>query len=239
MDESKIFQLSFTGIVLVLFFLLGLSLSNYYALYKLFNFIKTNYRFVFAILSFPFLGLLIQLVNFAVQYLIFVHPYRDEARILLAKVLREHLLKAAHILSEDAKKAIEMIPDDSLFVLLYYTRAPSHLIEWARRRRTIQYLGINYAITVVIGVTVGIISGVLLKLSVFNNIETRIGTCLIIGIFFIGLSIFIGLKAKRDADLMELAWCYLELMPDVKEQLSSYRLNHILLLDEYCHSKEN
>lgn len=48
------------------------------------------------------------------------------------------------------------------------------------------------------------------------------------GLFFVGLSIYIGMQAKRDADSMEIAWVYLEMMPDIKERLSSHRVTRVL-----------
>jgi len=151
---------------------------------------------------------------------------------MLARIAREHLLKGADRMSVKAKDAISKIPDDSLFVLLFYTRVPAHLVEWDRRRRSVQYLGANYALAIALGIFLGFTAGWLITSGILDEFSRKVWVGCVVGYCIFTLSVFIGLKAKQDADSMELAWALLELMPDIKEALASHCLIELIIIGE-------
>ena len=158
---------------------------------------------------------------------------------MLARIAREHLLKGADRMSVKAKDAISKIPDDSLFVLLFYTRVPAHLVEWDRRRRSVQYLGANYALAIALGIFLGYTIGWLITSGIIDEFYRKVWVGCAVGYCIFTLSVYIGLKAKQDADSMELAWVLLELMPDIKEALASHRLIKLILIGETSHNNGN
>jgi MFS family permease len=111
---------------------------------------------------------------------------------------------------------------DPIFVALYHTKAPVHLIEWARRRRTYSYLGI----TGVIAAGLGALSGLLLvayldgsaiwKSASDSQAAVRVGD--IVSFFLIAVTALLLLiniydlsrRMKQDADQMELVWALME-----------------------------
>lgn len=105
------------------------------------------------------------------------------------------------------------MPDDSLFVWLYYFYVPEHLIEWARRRRDYHYLGVNWALAATLGLPLGMLAA--WYASVYSQSTlSYVGawkTFNVVLLFLFWLawicgSFWLGLTMKHDVDSMELAW---------------------------------
>ncbi|TFI57794.1 hypothetical protein E2493_13285 [Sphingomonas parva] len=106
--------------------------------------------------------------------------------------------------------------DDSLFVWAYYSNAPPHLIEWARRRRSYGYIGVNWLAASVLGLATGMLLFPILTASA--AIQILLFTLAVALLFAIALKM--AKEMKRDACRMELMWAYAFIHKDVTEELA-------------------
>jgi len=81
----------------------------------------------------------------------------DPARKVAAATLKQVMAQgpAPAVLPSPLDKA----PDDAIFVAVYHDTASDCLVEWARRRRSYYYLGINFAVALAGGFVAGLIIG--------------------------------------------------------------------------------
>jgi hypothetical protein len=134
--------------------------------------------------------------------------------------MKEHDLKHNAIPSFDnlvinhlfSANNFENISDDAIFVWMYHMDAPAHMIDWARRRRSYYYLGINIAISSILGLIIGALIPQANKVSLMGYYTL----CLFIFAFWIFGAWFLSMHMKRDADTMELVWAFGRLFPEFK-----------------------
>jgi hypothetical protein len=254
MDHHFLVRYSFTGVVLLLFALGGLWITNEAAATAVVgHFSGSNVQggtaLISAVATFPILGVMVHGLCLICIYRRQGHSFPDRARKLIADSLREKLSGSTFepkfktdklnllemqgyfkkepdstrwysFLFHDSINALKnnqrpnSVPDDSLFVWLYYFDAPVHMIEWARRRRDYYYLGVSWSLAALIGLIFGmIIGGVVAGYSEEITLEwARGGKWLGIIALFIFWSIWVvcafwlGIQMKHDVDSMELIW---------------------------------
>jgi hypothetical protein len=162
MDHHFLVRYSFTGVIFVLFALGGLWAVNDAAAHSVIGqFSGSNKEvgaaFISAVATVPIIGVLIHGIYLIISYLKWGHSFPDAARSEVANAIREKVESSA-TLSEEWKSRFRKgpanprpMPDDSLFVWLYYFDAPQQLIEWARRRRDYFYLGMSWSMAARLG----------------------------------------------------------------------------------------
>lgn len=157
-----------------------------------------------AAVSSPIFGITIQGVH-----ILWVHRKRgaffdDEGRKLFAAKMKVvfRACRAKTKLPDAVWQRLTDAPADSLFVWLYHRSAPVDLIEWARRRRSYYYLGINLYVAALSGFATGAAA------TVVEYIPRSAQAVLV----FIAASAWCyGARAaarmmRRDVDRMELLW---------------------------------
>jgi len=146
--------------------------------------------------------------------------FTDEARIIVANRLRV-AVKSDASWDEQYSRFLEGDMDDRLFVSLYHRKAPQHLIEWARRRRSYYYLGWTSVLGAVLGFLSGLAGELLWQLSFWHETFFR---SLIAGAAlacWILAAAYLAKRMKRDADFMELAWAIFELTPELQKRIEA------------------
>ena len=156
----------------------------------------------------PLIGLTVQAIALAFLYFR-SHPYPGDARELVAGRVKEAISLSATA-SRETKEVITGAPSDALFVWYYYTQAPGQLIEWARRRRDGQHLGENLITASLLGIALGIATG----LMGLAKISPPIGHAWLVFLLLAGVVVwvfallFLRRKMRNDAEAMELLWAY-------------------------------
>lgn len=211
MDKHFLTQNSFSGAVFFVFALgIWLTFSPTEASSLLWQFLKLPngsviISGVFAAVSSPMIGLLIQGIVLFSFYVIGRHPYEDQSRKLVADRIRQNIEESADI-DPETKKKIQALPNDSLFVVYYYQLAPEQLIEWARRRRDSQHMGENWAVAAITGIVFSFV------VQFIAHLESGPRSLIIsvMSIFFVVVWVagmfFLRRKMKNDVDGLELVW---------------------------------
>jgi hypothetical protein len=143
--------------------------------------------------------------------------FSDDARCLVAARVRK-VIKDADAWPSQYDKPLDNYYDDPIFVAFYHSHAPSHLIEWARRRRSYHYLGWTLSIAAIAGVLGGVFWDFLLSkesagalghnlISAANLLWLIVLTC---GVW---ASIYLSVRMLRDVDQMEAIWALAYLDP--------------------------
>lgn len=172
-----------------------------------------------AAVSSPIFGITIQGVH-----ILWVHRKRgaffdDEGRKLfaakMAAVFEE--CRATSKLSDEVWDRLTDAPADSLFVWLYHRSAPGDLIEWARRRRSYYYLGINLYVAALSGLGTG-------AAATFAEYIPRPVQAVLV--FAAAAAWCYGARAaarmmRRDVDRMELLWVAARVDPSLKSALET------------------
>lgn len=147
--------------------------------------------------------------------------FTDTARRLVADRLRDAIRsdevwsrEYSHLLNDDSL-------DDRLFVSLYHRKAPQHLIEWARRRRSYDYLGWTCFLGAVLGLLAGYAGGLLWRYSAWHSPVLRIVVVLAAVSCWSWAALHLAVRMKRDADEMELAWAIYELTPELQKRIEA------------------
>ncbi len=210
-------QNALTGFVFLVFTFCSLWLVNDKTGADALNIFSTQWQIVAVVLATPIVGLLVQSV-----YMFFVylrgHPYDDESRKQAAEKIRS-AINSIDAIPRDLKSKLLKLPNDSLFVWLYYSDAPDKLVEWARRRRDLQHLGENWTTASVLGLLAGVTIGIVMRFPFSQNpIFWSIVLGVVSVVWAIGL-IFLRSKMKTDADALELTWTLARLYPDIKDRL--------------------
>jgi hypothetical protein len=237
MDHHFLVRYSFTGVIFLVFALGGLWVINDDAAVRVMGtFSGSNMQVgpavISAVATVPVIGVMIHGLYLIFGYLMWGHSFPDEARKQVAEVIREkaNALTALdqqwkdHFTTNEASP--KFLPDDSLFVWLYYFDAPPHLIEWARRRRDYFYLGVSWAMAAGIGLFLGMLAGRLvfhhLNVTVHWAPQPKCGYAVAILIFcalWIVAASWLGWLMKKDVDAMELAWAAARLNADLHKAL--------------------
>jgi hypothetical protein len=177
----------------------------------------------------PILGIVIQgihIMGALIYNRIFKHgggpsAFFDPARVSIGRAVKESLshdhdgiLKSALEANERRKmiKKIKKAPNDSIFVWLYYSSANAHLIDWARRRRSYYYLGVNLALASFLGTLAGICIGYSSDLS--HMVLVHIALSFVV-LWFL-CAIWLAACMKNDVDSMELVWAWAAFNPRFK-----------------------
>ena len=154
MDFHFLLRNGISGGILLLLFIVGLQIADGCELLRLYQFWEPlQGSSAILIAATPILGILLQGI-----YLLFLyrigHMFSDDARFLVAERFRS--IEEEHSAwPERFKRPLHFYYDDSIFVAFYHSHAPSHLIEWARRRRSYHYLGWTASIGALVGLTLG------------------------------------------------------------------------------------
>ena len=237
-DAHFLLQNSLSGVVLFGFILCGIRIFDPSLAEAIAKYVFTNDKIISLLLVTPLLGILVKVTRMLIAkyfqpvaktFSCFEPSYQDRQRKETANKIRAAVIRRK-IPIDDISNRLEHIPDDSLFVWLYYTDAPQHLIEWERRRRDLQHLGENWSVAAILGFIFGMISGSI-GLLLSRCEEGKNYTCWI-NVLFILCScflIFVWVKGltelqrhmKDDADGMNLIWLCSRLDPELKNEILS------------------
>ena len=240
-DFHFIVRHALTGIVLIFFIYIGLYVfHNSVAISVLKwiidvepsqeNHLKDISSLIPLVVTAPVIGIAIQGI-----YTAYLHlrnkAFTDSAREQVAERVKDSIINnyngIDNIQKDKYLRCFTQMPVDAIFVWLYHTDAPPHLIEWARRRRSYHYMGWNWAIATILGVFIGAMAPLLLK----DNYEhvmnlSLINLCLILlTLCWIGGTIWLAEIMKRDVDSMELIWSCACLYPKVKDAVIKSKVN--------------
>jgi hypothetical protein len=167
----------------------------------------------------PVIGITIQGIHILALSAIGLR-FKDRGRQLVASAIREAIDRCSEgqsAIEQSLRVKIKRAPDDSLFVWLYHRSAPAELIEWARRRRSYYYLGVNLAL--------GAAGGL-----VFGWVATRTGGAaasvkmVVVGagaLLWATGAFIAGQIMRRDVDRMELLWAAARVHPTFKSCLEA------------------
>jgi len=162
----------------------------------------------------PIMGTIVEVLVIFVGYSIVGHPYRDIARRELATRIREAVKGSDRVPARIAGQ-FDRIPDDSLFVWMYYSYAPKHLIEWARRRRQFQYTGTNWSVAASLGIIAGLGTGILETYKLVDPRDLIRGAFIVLVVVWLPGLLYLRTKMKQDADTMELTWVCAQIDPNI------------------------
>jgi hypothetical protein len=145
-------------------------------------------------------------------YLLVLHQvgwmFEDDARRLVADKICEVIAKGA-AWPEQCRSRISDYEQDPIFVAFYYSHAPAHLVEWARRRRSYHYLGWTVSIGAVLGVGLGFCwVGWVNEVSWKNLNDLSIGFILGGTLVAIASALILATRMQRDVDQMEALIAY-------------------------------
>jgi hypothetical protein len=204
-----------TGAVVVAFFLAGQVLAGQ----------APRHAFAVAgeIVHDPAIILLFPVVGVAVQgcYVLFLQVTRrlftDQARLLIGNWLVEALEEEyadSSLTPPPYLENLKKIVHDSSFVWLYCMDVPAHLLEWARRRRSYHYLGVDWGLGALIGIVLGLIT---VPYRQPNGRDSTI--VIIVTLLWVVFAWYLAWLMKRDVDHMELAWAHGRRYPTFKRRL--------------------
>lgn len=173
-----------------------------------------------AFLSTPVLGVFIQGIHTALMYAT-GSAFADPARKEIAKYIRHAVCSfdaddRTQVLSDRHKQRLAMIRDDLLFVWLYHTQAQPQMIDWARRRRSYNYLGWNWLIAASTGIMAGASAPWVFGLS---KLCIVLIFTILSGAWAIG-TMYVARQMIRDVDDMEFVWTMSKIYPAAFSRLS-------------------
>lgn len=190
----------------------------------------------------PVIGVIVQGIYTACLYHRSGHGFTDMARKAIAERIREQVFKnltlkmSAEVRQQCCKILSDAeMPDDSLFVWLYHVDAPPHLVEWARRRRSYHYLGMNWAIAAGLGVLTGLVVPGL----VHAGRTWQIVFLVVAAMIWIAGTWWLARKMEHDVDCMEMAWAYSYLNPEFKSLLQTLQPNEIVTRESESEKRES
>ena len=205
-DFHFVVRHALTGVVLFSFGVCGLWLRDPELAYKAVSAVNSQSAVALAVT--PVFGILIQ----SIYLLLLVaagRMFNDPARAALAQRVRQLTVESPNI-SPALRENLRRASNDSLFVWLYHENAQSHLIEWARRRRSYHYLGVNWIVAAVLGIGGGLAAPNLL------SVEYAAFAVVAFLAVWIGGALVLAIRMRRDVDGMELAWACSRLHPEIK-----------------------
>ena len=146
--------------------------------------------------------------------------FTDDARRLVAERFREAVNS-----DENWRRSFGAMLDadskvhDRVFVSIYHRTAPLHLIEWARRRRSYNYLGETCALAALIGFLVGLLTPAITQAEIWKITAVRFVVVADVCAIWIAAAFWLAHKMKQDADRMELAWAIYEMATDLGQRM--------------------
>jgi hypothetical protein len=148
------------------------------------------------IVSTPFIGFIIGTIVMALRYAFLGHPYgSDEVRVKFKQIVREKIRDGRY---SAIGELIENMEPDDVFVFFFYSNAPLEIIEWARRRRTTQYLGYFWTASILIGATLAFVLDPQLPIS---KLLSAAGLSI-----FCVVALLMSGRAKKEAEEVEHLW---------------------------------
>jgi hypothetical protein len=170
-----------------------------------------------AVFTAPVIGITVQGMHIFGLWL-FGKLFKDYARRVVADSMRDQFagcIGSDPFLKDHHWDELRAAPADSLFVWLYHRSAPTDLIEWARRRRSYYYLGINLVIAAVLG----LLAGAFLPTALRADPWHQRGAVLILFLAWAWGAIWAARRMLRDVDQMELLWAAARVSPALRECL--------------------
>lgn len=95
--------------------------------------------------------------------------------------------------------------------------AKPHLIEWARRRRSYHYLGVNWAVAAILGLLIGLLFPWLNSL----QRDYKLIILVLFVAFWVTATLWLAMKMRHDINTMEMAWVCARLDPSFKDSIAS------------------
>jgi hypothetical protein len=219
-DVHFILRHAMTGAVFVLFAAISLSLTGG----SLANVLPlrvddewSSAAAALSVIAFPMIGITIQGAYYcAFSIIAGTEWFGDEARKLVADKVRKAISDCESCAdSRDIPidwSKLRQCPDDAFFVWLYHDRATPQMIEWARRRRSYYYLGVNWALAAGAGIAAGWLVTFMQDQSQF-----RIPALVFFGSIWAAGAIWAADRMRRDADAMEEIWAASQIDPQFRE----------------------
>jgi hypothetical protein len=119
---------------------------------------------------------------------------------------------------------------DALHYWLYYSDGGDQIIEWVRRRRSYYYLGMNLAMSCLIGIPIGVVICGLINYPPRMYLPPQEQSLILLlvlqssmfalGILWVLGARKLGMQMKLDADYMEFAWAIGYIHPDFKKRIT-------------------
>lgn len=172
-----------------------------------------------ALALFPVIGVTLQ----GVRLFILSHGdhglFRDRARSVVAEAMRRAFadIEPGELpLDAHEQALLDSAPDDSFFVWLYHREAPNDLIEWARRRRSYYYLGINWGMGGLAGFVLGTLAPDFLRLPHPAQAIVMAVAAVVWG----AGALWAGRRMRTDVDSMEYLWSAARVRPQLRARLN-------------------
>lgn len=223
-----------TGVILIIFMIVGVALYHFDPAHAaqylgeagvsgLVSSLSSSFvQALVATALLPVFGIVIQSA-----YILFVtlrgRLFTDDARCIISNYVKAALdveFPSGTPRPPYAKQLEDSTPD-SPFVWLYYVSAPAHLIDWARRRRSYHYLGVNWGVAAVLGIAFGLVYPAAVGAAVHRQ---PLNDFLVVGVLlgtvvWVAVAWFLAFLMKRDVDDMELAWSHWRVSETFRTQI--------------------
>jgi ribose/xylose/arabinose/galactoside ABC-type transport system permease subunit len=226
-DLHFILRHALTGLVALLFLFAGwwfadrASLSTFLELLRSpeNNQVEVGGQIATLVVFAPVIGIAVQGLH-VLTLLLRGRLFTDPARAFIARSLRDQFDRFHEQTTSDPeleghRTILKNAPDDSLFVWLYHEHASPHLIDWARRRRSYYYLGINIAAASLAGLLMGFLVPAVMELGRPGQMVVALTATVV----WIGCAIWLAEKMRQDVDGMELAWVLARVNPKLWSSL--------------------
>lgn len=147
-------------------------------------------------------------------HILLVPSFQDAARQIVARQVRPMFEKEN--LGSTEQSLIAKADADAFFVWLYHRLAPNDLIEWARRRRSYYYLGVNWTIAC----AAGWIAGALWPWGSHLSHGTQLAIALVASLIWCICALVLARSMRKDADDMEFLWSAARVRPELRKELT-------------------
>ena len=147
-------------------------------------------------------------------HIFFTPSFEDAARQIVAAKVRP--MFQSEPLAAEEKTLVAEADADAFFVWLYHRLAPNDLIEWARRRRSYYYLGINWAIAC----GTGWLAGMLWPLATRLPHLVQLAILLVASGIWSACAVKLARSMRKDADDMEFLWSAARVRPELRKELT-------------------
>ena len=216
-DKHFLLQNTLTGIILIIFFMIGIGISNHSAASTIIQFFLNKWQNLSALIISPIIGIVVQGVFMYFAYKK-NHPYQTALRKAVANTVR-NVLQPNNSIPQKIKSLLTDSPDDSIFMCILYKNTPEYIIEWGRRRRDFQHLGENWSTATIIGITFGFLTGLGLRLAFVSSTPFFIFLSLLFTFLWIFGLISLSKKMKKDVEAMEITSICVYLDPEIDEKI--------------------
>ncbi len=163
----------------------------------------------------PLIGITIQGLHIVALQIGRGGVFNDRARVLLKARMDDAIGRCKanrKLVTKEDWERLESAPADSLFVWLYHRSAPAELIEWARRRRSYYYLGVNLVVAVLGGIAAGWLAPQIAQASPCLKLLTSV----VAGALWCAGALMAAFAMRDDVERMELLWVAARIDPALK-----------------------